>query len=243
MQQDATLSSDEIARFDALAAEWWRPDGPMAPLHQMNPLRSGWIAERIARHWQGGQLPAGGEILDLGCGAGLLSEALARRGFPVLGLDAAPAAIAAAERHAAGRDLPLRYRLGRLETLAGEGARFPVVTALEVIEHIPEPAAFLQELAKVVAPGGLLILSTLNRTLRSLLTAKIGAEYIARLLPRGTHDWRQFLPPRELAALAAAAGFRTLASSGLSYDPLRRRWHESRNLSVNYIMAFTHAAG
>lgn len=236
MQQDATLSATEIARFDALAAEWWQPDGPMAPLHQMNPLRSGWIEQQIRKRWSG---PIPGEILDIGCGAGLLSEALARRGFRVLGLDAAGAAIGAAESHAAGQDLPLRYRTGRLEMLAAEGARFPVVTALELIEHVPEPSPFLREFARVVAPGGLLFLSTLNRTLRSLLTAKIGAEYVARLLPRGTHDWRRFLPPHQLGVMAEAAGFQVIATAGMSFDPWRRRWVQSRDLSINYIMALS----
>jgi 2-polyprenyl-6-hydroxyphenyl methylase/3-demethylubiquinone-9 3-methyltransferase len=235
MQQDGTLSSDEVARFDALAADWWAPNGPMAPLHQMNPLRAGWIEQRIRQRFPA-DLP--GEILDIGCGAGLLSEALAGRGFPVLGLDAATAAIRAAETHAAGRGLPLRYRAGRLELLVEEGARFPIVTALELIEHVPDPARFLELLATVVVPGGLLFLSTLNRTLRALATAKIGAEYVARLLPRGTHDWRQFMPPRQLGAYATRAGLRPVASAGMSYDPWRRRWVESRDLSINYIMAF-----
>jgi 2-polyprenyl-6-hydroxyphenyl methylase/3-demethylubiquinone-9 3-methyltransferase len=235
MQQDGTLSSDEVARFDALAADWWAPNGPMAPLHKMNPLRAGWIEQRIRQRFA---TDLAGEILDIGCGAGLLSEALAGRGFPVLGLDAAEAAIRAAEAHAAGRDLPLRYRAGRLEMLVEEEARFPVVTALELIEHVPDPARFLGLLATVVAPRGLLFISTLNRTVRSLAAAKIGAEYIARLLPRGTHDWRQFLPPRRLSAFAVAAGLRPIASAGMSYDPWRRRWVESRDLSINYIMAF-----
>ena len=235
MQPDATLSVSEIERFNALADQWWAPDGPMAPLHRMNPLRVGWIIRHLQRH-----CPAGvsGEILDIGCGAGLLAEALARAGFPVLGLDAAPDAIAAAEAHAGGQRLPLRYRTGRIETLIAETMTFPVVTALEVIEHVPDPASFLRLLQAVLAPGGLLVISTLNRTLRSLLTAKIGAEYIARLLPIGTHDWRQFIPPRALSSMATATGLRTVASAGMSFDPLTRRWHESRDLSINYIMAF-----
>ncbi len=235
MQPDATLSLSEVERFNALADRWWAVDGPMAPLHRMNPLRVGWIIRHLRRHCPGG---VSGEILDLGCGAGLLSESLARGGFPVLGLDAAPAAIAAAEAHAAGQGLPLRYRCGRIETLIAEGITFPVITALEVIEHVPDPAEFLAELQAALAPGGLLVISTLNRTLRSLLTAKIGAEYIARLLPIGTHDWNQFIPPRSLSAMAATAGLRAVASAGMSFDPLRRQWHESRNLSINYIMAF-----
>jgi 2-polyprenyl-6-hydroxyphenyl methylase/3-demethylubiquinone-9 3-methyltransferase len=240
MQRDGTLSPTEVERFDALADRWWAPDGPMAPLHRMNPLRVAWITRRLRR-----QFPAGlpGDILDVGCGAGLLAEALARAGFPVLGLDAASAAIAAAEAHAAGQGLPLRYRADRIETLIGEGLSFPAITALEVIEHVPDPAAFLSALQSALAPGGLLFVSTLNRTIRSLLTAKIGAEYIARLLPVGTHDWRQFIPPRQLGSLAAGAGLRTIDSAGMTFDALRSRWRESRDLSVNYIMAFEKPAG
>jgi 2-polyprenyl-6-hydroxyphenyl methylase/3-demethylubiquinone-9 3-methyltransferase len=236
--QDGTLSNAEIARFDALAEEWWAPNGPMAPLHQMNPLRAGWIETHIRRHF-GRTLE--GEILDVGCGAGLLAEALAAKGFSVLGLDAAPAAIRAAETHAAGKALPLRYRQGRLEDLLAANQQFPVVTALEIIEHIPEPRAFMALLARAVAPGGILFVSTLNRTIRSMLTAKIGAEYVARLLPVGTHSWQQFITPKELSAMAAAAGLRSFASAGMSYNPIRRQWAESRDLSINYIMAFAPA--
>ncbi len=235
MQRDGTLSPAEVGRFDALAERWWATDGPMAPLHRMNPLRADWITHRLRRQFPDG-LP--GELLDVGCGAGLLAEALARDGLPVLGLDAAPAAIAAAEAHAAGQGLPLRYRADRIESLIAERMTFAAVTALEVIEHVPDPRAFLAALHAVVAPGGLLFVSTLNRTLRSLLTAKIGAEYVARLLPAGTHDWRRFIAPRQLATMAAAAGLRPVDSAGMSFDPLRGRWRESRDLSINYIMAF-----
>jgi 2-polyprenyl-6-hydroxyphenyl methylase/3-demethylubiquinone-9 3-methyltransferase len=235
MQPDSTLSPAEIGRFNALADRWWAPDGPMAPLHRMNPLRAGWIARRLQRRFPQG---LSGEVLDIGCGAGLLAEALARAGYQVLGLDAAPAAIEAAEAHAAGQALPLRYRTGRVETLIDERMTFPAITALEVIEHIPDSAGFLDRLAAVLAPGGLLFISTLNRTLRSLLTAKIGAEYVARLLPVGTHDWRQFIPPRQLSASAAAVGLRAIDSAGMSFNPLSGQWRESRDLSINYIMAF-----
>ena len=234
--QDGTLSDAEITRFDALAADWWSPKGPMAPLHQMNPLRADWVEAQVKRHFA---VVPPADMLDIGCGAGLLSEALAKKGFSVLGLDAAPAAIRAAETHAAGQNLPLRYRLGRLEDVLAEGQNFPVVTALEVIEHIPEPQVFMRLLAQAVAPGGMLFVSTLNRTLRSLLTAKIGAEYIARLLPAGTHSWQQFIAPKNLSAMAAQARLRTVASAGMSFNPLRRRWVESRDLSINYIIAFS----
>jgi 2-polyprenyl-6-hydroxyphenyl methylase/3-demethylubiquinone-9 3-methyltransferase len=236
-----TASPAEIARFDALAARWWDPNGPMRPLHRMNPVRVAWIAERAA---VGGAArdPASPirhtpRLLDVGCGAGVAAEALARRGFEVLGLDASGAAIDAARRHAEGQDLPLTYRQGVAEDLLGEPARFPVITALEVVEHVPEPAAFVATLAGLLAPGGRLFLSTLNRTPQSFLAAKIGAEYLLRWLPIGTHDWRRFVTPAELGAMVRQAGLRVTDITGLCADPLTGRWSAGRNVSVNYLLA------
>ena len=225
--QPGAASPAEIARFDALAARWWDPAGPMAPLHAMNPVRVGWIDAR---------LPGPGTLLDVGCGAGLAAEALARRGHVVLGIDAAAQALAAGRAHAGG--LPIEYRLATTTDLVAEGRRFAAVTALEVIEHVPDPAGFMRDLAALLTPGGQLFVSTINRTARSLLVAKFGAEYVLRLLPRGTHDWRRFVTPAELARLGRGAGLRMADSAGMEFDPLRRRWSIGRDLAINYIAAF-----
>lgn len=222
----------EVARFDALASNWWDPRGPMAPLHAMNPLRVGWIDRHIKS-----RSPSQVRLLDVGCGAGLAAEALARLGHDVTGIDAAAEVIAAAEAHAQGQDLTLAYRVSTAEALLAEGKRFDVVTALEVIEHVADPQAFVCTLAELLTPGGILVLSTLNRTRRAYLTAKIGAEYILRMLPVGTHDWAKFVTPAEAAAILRNAGMRTVDVSGMRYAPLSGQWRTSRDTSINYILA------
>ncbi len=231
--QTSTAASAEIARFDALAASWWDPAGPMRMLHRMNPARLAWIGARVGRRFPD---PAAVRLLDVGCGAGLAAEGFARRGYRVRGIDAAPAPIAAARAHAESAGLAIEYSVATPEALAAAGERFAVVSALEVIEHVPDPAAFLAALAALLAPGGLLFLSTLNRTWRSLALAKFGAEYVLRLLPAGTHEWRKFLTPAEMDPLLAAAGLRLADLAGLAYDPLRGTWHTGRDTSVNYLL-------
>lgn len=233
-----TAAPDEIAKFDALAARWWDPKGPMAPLHAMNPLRCGWIASHLARvHGRDAAALGGLTVLDVGCGAGLASEGLARLGAQVTGLDAAPAALEAARVHAAEGGLDIDYRQGMPEDLAAEGARFDAVVALEVIEHVTDRPAFLAALAELVRPGGMVFLSTLNRTARSFLFAKVGAEYLLRLLPRGTHDWKLFVTPAELGAEARAAGLRVSAISGMTPGLPGQPWRATQDVAVNYIVA------
>jgi 2-polyprenyl-6-hydroxyphenyl methylase/3-demethylubiquinone-9 3-methyltransferase len=224
------ISPAEVAKFNALAARWWDRRGPMRPLHAMNPARIGWILSHMARRFPSAE---GVQLLDVGCGGGLAAEVLARRGCNVLGIDAAEDVIEAARVH--GGDAGPNYRVATAEELLAERQRFQVITALEVIEHVPDPAAFVRVLVGLLEPGGLLFLSTLNRTRRSFLVAKLGAEYVLRLLPIGTHDWRQFITPAELSGLLRDAGARVTDTAGLW--PGLNGWHTSRDLGVNYLLA------
>lgn len=237
----------EIAKFAAMAERWWDPEGPMKPLHRLNPARLGFLVGRLAA--QAGRDPgapkplAGLRLLDLGCGAGLVSEPLARLGATVVGADATAESIAAARAHAAAQDLAIDYRATTAEDLVAAGERFDAVLALEIVEHVADPAAFLADLGRLVQPGGQLLLSTLNRTSKSFLMAIVGAEWLLRWLPRGTHDWKRFLKPSEVTALLRANGFSLAEITGLVFNPLDQGWRLSaRDLDVNYLLAAAKAA-
>ncbi len=239
-----TAIPTEIERFNRLSTTWWDSGGPMRPLHVVNALRLGYLLERIAAHFGPGcaTSPAGLRILDVGCGGGLLSEPLARLGARVVGIDASPGNLAAARLHAAAKGVSVDYRLGDpAQTLAPE-ERFDVVLALEVVEHVSDVSAFAEAVARRVAPGGLLFASTIDRTWKSFVFAIVGAEHILRVLPRGTHQWRRFVRPAELAAAVGRAGLQQTDLRGMRYLPLLHRASWCRDTRVNYLAAFAHAA-
>jgi 2-polyprenyl-6-hydroxyphenyl methylase/3-demethylubiquinone-9 3-methyltransferase len=237
----ATIDSAEIARFESMAADWWDPDGKFRPLHRMNPLRIGYIRDRIcARLGRDPLAPkplSGLRILDIGCGGGLLSEPMARLGATVTGVDAGAEAIGVARTHAAESGLAIDYRCSSAEDLAASGVRFDAVLALEIVEHVADVDAFCQALATLLRPGGTLVMSTLNRTRRSWAVAILGAEHLLRIIPRGTHEWRKFLKPHELAAALRRAGLEVGDIAGMVPDPRGGGWRLApHHLAVNYIL-------
>lgn len=236
----ATADPEEIARFDALADTWWDESGPMAPLHRLNPTRIAFIRDAVVRHWRRnaeGIAPlAGLDLVDVGCGGGLIAEPMTRLGARVTGLDPAERNLAAAEAHARLMDLDIRYRAEAIESLAAAGESFDIVLAMEVVEHVADLDAFLAAAARCTRPGGLLFVATLNRTAKSFATAIVGAEYILGWLPRGTHQWRRFVRPAEIAGRLQRDGLFTDDIAGMTYDPLSGTWRLSRDVSVNYIL-------
>jgi 2-polyprenyl-6-hydroxyphenyl methylase / 3-demethylubiquinone-9 3-methyltransferase len=236
------VDAAEIAKFEAMAAEWWDPEGKFKPLHMLNPCRLDYVVDQIAAEFDRDprdERPfAGLRLLDIGCGGGLLAEPMARLGAEVVGADAAERNIPVARLHAEQSGLDIDYRHATAEALAASGERFDVVLNMEVIEHVPDPLAYLRACCALLRPGGLMICSTINRNARSFALAIVGAEWVMRWLPKGTHDWRKFITPDELFDLLRQAGLEPVDRKGFVFDPLGWRWSLSaRDLSVNYVTA------
>ena len=237
----STVDPVEVERFARIADEWWDPRGKFAPLHQLNPVRLGFIRDRAASHWQRDALSGsplhGLSVLDIGCGGGLLCEPMARLGGQVTGIDAAERNIATARLHADGQALAIDYRATTAEAMAASGAQFDIVLALEIVEHVADVDLFLQSVGRLASPGGLVFLSTLNRTAKAWALAIAGAEYVLRWLPRGTHDWRKFLKPSEAVRGLRNGGVEAQEIVGVVYSPLSRIWSLNKHdLDVNYML-------
>lgn len=241
-----TIDEADLAKYDRLGAEWWNPRGPMQALHKFNPVRVAYIQDLMVKAFGTSQLGDGGgpnlplaglRILDIGSGGGILSESLARLGAAVTGIDPAPNNIAIASRHAEAGGLSIDYRCTAIETVSASGETFDVVLAMEVVEHVRDIAGFLRDAASAVRPGGVIVGATLNRTLKSYALAIVGAEYVLRWVPRGTHDWHQFVTPEEFKAHFRRAGLASIAEAGVVYSPLTGRWALSKDMDVNYMVA------
>lgn len=238
---NTTVNDAEISRFSALAGQWWNPSGPMAPLHKLNPVRLDYIKSKITEHFKD---PKHITILDMGCAAGLVSEPLAQWGAPkkisVTGIDASEQLIEAAKHHAKENGVAVTYRTSDVDVLVAAKETYDVVLALEIIEHVDEQAHFVKQAATLLKENGLMIFSTLNRSPKGFLLGIIGAEYILRWLPRGTHDWRQFVKPSELSGWLSAAGMNTDEIVGLCYNPLSGTFSiNAADVDVNYIITAT----
>ncbi|MBM4220200.1 MAG: bifunctional 2-polyprenyl-6-hydroxyphenol methylase/3-demethylubiquinol 3-O-methyltransferase UbiG [Gammaproteobacteria bacterium] len=235
MQNRANFDPAEIAKFDAAAPRWWDPDGEFRPLHDLNPARLDYIDARAGL--------AGQRVLDVGCGGGLLAEGMARRGAIVTGIDLAPEALAVARLHALESGVEVEYRQEAVDSLAAaRPASFDLVTCLEMLEHVPDPSAIVASLASLVRPGGHVICSTINRNAKSFAVAIVGAEYLLRLLPMGTHSYGRLIRPSELTRWARCAGLELAELAGLEYDPFNRKARVSGDVSVNYLADFRRPA-
>jgi 2-polyprenyl-6-hydroxyphenyl methylase/3-demethylubiquinone-9 3-methyltransferase len=237
---DSTVDAAEVGRFSRLAGEWWDTRGKMAVLHRFNPVRLAYIRDAACRQFgrNASHPPCldGIRILDIGCGGGVLCEPLARLGASVVGADPSRDNIKAAELHAEQAGLTIDYRVTAAEALANAGERFDVVLAMEVVEHVADVGVFVRCCADMVRPGGLMIAATLNRTLKSFALAIVGAEYVLRWLPRGTHRWDKFVSPRELEIAMVLAGIRVVGETGVIYNPLTDQWQLSSDMDVNYML-------
>jgi len=231
-----TIDEDDLAKFDQLGTEWWNPEGPMQALHKFNPVRVAYVRDLLTKEGGAGTLE-GMRILDIGSGGGILSESLAKLGAHVTGIDPARNNIAVATRHAAEAGLTIDYRCTTVETLSGSGELFDAALAMEVVEHVRDVAGFLRHAAALVRPGGLMVGATLNRTLKSYALAIVGAEYVLRWVPKGTHDWQKFVTPSEFKAHFRRAGLTNIAETGVIYNPLTARWSLAHDMGVNYMVA------
>ena len=240
MADSASIDPSEVAKFSALAAQWWDPAGKFAPLHKFNPVRLAFIRAEVAAHFGRDARSLrpfeGLTLLDIGCGGGLLSEPMARLGFAVTGADASEKNIGTAKAHAAQSGLQIDYRATAAELLQAQGLSFDVVLNMEVVEHVADVGSYLAACAALLKPGGLTFVATLNKTLKSLALAKIGAEYVLNWLPRGTHDWNRFIAPEELKTTLEECGLTILKTQGVSFDPLAWAWQLSNDVDVNYMI-------
>jgi 2-polyprenyl-6-hydroxyphenyl methylase/3-demethylubiquinone-9 3-methyltransferase len=244
-ERHASVDPREVERFARMAARWWDPRGPMAPLHKLNPVRLAYIRDEAAAHFKRDATKLGClkglRILDIGCGAGLLTEPLARLGAEMTGIDPAEENIAAARAHAVDSGVTVDYRDTTAEDLAANGEQFDAVLAMEVVEHVNDVPSFVATCASMVKPGGLFFSATLNRTLKSFALAIVGAEYVLRWLPRGTHQWNKFVTPEELESAIEDAGLDVVGERGVIYNPLADRWQLSSDMDVNYMLVAARA--
>lgn len=242
-----TIDQGEVERFSALAAEWWNPQGKFRPLHKFNPVRLTYIRDHVAEHFgrdpKSAQPLDGLRVLDIGCGGGLLSEPMARMGAKVLGADASQTNVEVAAIHAEQSGVPVNYEAVTAEDLAARGERFDVVLNMEVVEHVADVDLFLRSCADMVKPGGLMFVATINRTMKAMALAIVGAEYVLRWLPRGTHQYEKLVRPDEIETPLSAAGMRIIDRTGVFYNPLQDRWNLSRDMDVNYMMLAERPAG
>ena len=234
-----TIDPDELAKFTAMAEDWWNPHGQFKPLHKFNPTRLAYIRDKLCAHFNRdphADKPLQGlRLLDIGCGGGLLSEPMARLGAEVVGADAAEANIKTAALHAEQQGLTIDYRAVTAEQLVVKGETFDAILNMEVIEHVADPQAFMNACGHLMKPDAIMFLATLNRTLKAFALAIVGAEYVLRWLPRGTHEWDKFITPKELENMAEKAGLELFTSTGVSFNPLTDKWRQSGDMSVNYM--------
>lgn len=236
----STVDASEVERFSALAAEWWNPNGKFRPLHKFNPVRLAYIRDAVAEHF--GRDPRAARpfenlrFLDIGCGGGLLSEPMARLGASVVGADASTTNIEVAKLHAAESGLKIDYRAEPAEALADAGEKFDVILNMEVVEHVSDVNLFIAKCGEMLKPGGIMFTATINRTFKALALAIVGAEYVLRWLPRGTHQFGKLVRPEELEAALTAAGMSVTDRTGVTYNPLADRWQRSNDIDVNYMV-------